>query len=109
MGVAYSLPISRVKLSVFVREYFKDEASRPTTTTIKNHIKAGLLSGKKIGGAWYVECTVWGEPLYYRDKKPANAVTPVPQPIATGNAKADAILKKWVNTHGSTTTAERTT
>lgn len=108
MGVAYSLPVSRIKLSVFVRDYFKDEESRPTTATIKNHIKAGLLSGKKIGGAWYVECTVWGEPLFYKDKKtlPSTSTT---QPTITGNSKADAILKKWVNTHGSTTTTERAT
>lgn len=85
-------PITRLRLSVFLKRYFPDAESRPCINTIKNHIRGNLLSGKKIGGAWYVECTPWGEPLRYSTESSNEAPIPTPK-ISTGNKRADEILK----------------
>lgn len=100
MGIARNAPVerfavNRMKLSAFAASYWPDETSRPCTVTLKNHIKVGMLSGKKIGGQWFVECTCWNEPLYYHNQK---IETEMPPPVfKTGNSKADSILNKWCN------------
>lgn len=86
--------ITRLRLSVFLERYFPDAESRPCINTIKNHIRANLLSGKKIGGAWYVECTAWGEPLYYTTEAANDGQPPIPT-ISTGDKRADEILKRF--------------
>lgn len=101
MGIAHAsldkqnrLPVNRMKLSAFAVSYWPDEDSRPCTVTLKNHIRDGLLSGRKIGGLWFVECTSWNEPLFYNEKKLEAVEAPIPA-VATGNAIADSILKRW--------------
>lgn len=81
-----------VKLSEFAKRYFRDPESRPTTVTLKNHIQKGLLSGRKIGGQWFVECTDWDQPIRYSSQ--ANQ-PPILAP-STGNALADKILAELV-------------
>ncbi len=85
-----TLAVTRFKLSVFSERYFPDPKSRPCPNTLKNHIRLNILSGRKIGGAWYVECTPWGEPLHYGESAKEESTTA----ISTGNKRADAILKK---------------
>lgn len=82
--------VTRIKLSIFNERYFPDPKSRPCANTLKNHIRQNILSGRKIGGAWYVECTAWGEPLHYGEAVKEESS----QIISTGNKRADAILKK---------------
>jgi hypothetical protein len=86
-----TIPNQRVKISVFIKQYYKDAHSRPCKRTIIRHIEIGLLSGEKIGGLWYVLCNDWGQPLYYGEP-------PTPEPITqTGNSRADAILKDYLS------------
>jgi hypothetical protein len=82
------LHTKQIKLTAFRDSYFADD-SKPCLATLKNHILAGQLSGKKLGGHWYVTVTGWGEPIYYGE--PANC--PAPAPTSTGNLIADRILK----------------
>lgn len=83
-----TLAVNRIKLSVFLERYFPDPESRPCPNTLKNHIRMNILSGRKIGGAWYVECTPWGEPLHYGEAANEESITV----ISTGNKRADVIL-----------------
>lgn len=86
-----SLKVSQLKVSVYLERTFPDADSRPCPKTVINHIRAGLLSGNKIGGLWYVACTEWGQPLFYHSARPANDA---PIKAATGNSLADRIIKQ---------------
>ncbi len=74
-----------IKLSEFRDSFFAGE-QKPTIQTLKNHIQKQWLSGKKIGGQWYVTVTGWGQPVKYSE--------PEPLAISTGNRLADKILKR---------------
>lgn len=83
----------RIKLSEF-RDLFFVGADKPCLATLKNHIQAGMLSGEKLGGHWYVTVTGWGQPLHYGDKPSTIASNNTLKiPATTGNAIADRILK----------------
>lgn len=80
------LNTKHIKLSEFRDSFFAGD-QKPTIQTLKNHIRNQWLSGKKIGGQYYVIVTGWGQPVNY--------AKPEPQPIvSTGNALADKILKR---------------
>ena len=89
---ATALQVSNTKVSVFLERQFPDVASRPCQRTIINHIQQGLLSGVKIGGLWFVQCTDWGQPLFWHSERPASNDAPIKP--ATGNSLADRIIKK---------------
>lgn len=82
----------RIKLSEF-RDLFFVGTDKPCLATLKNHIQAGMLSGEKLGGHWYVTVTGWGQPIYYGNKPSMTALTVPVIPATTGNAIADRILK----------------
>jgi hypothetical protein len=92
MGSPHSLAISNIKVAIFLERQFPDAASRPCHKTIINHIQQGLLSGGKIGGLWFVQCTEWGQPLHWHNARPASNDAPIK--AATGNTLADRIIKQ---------------
>ncbi|KXZ66756.1 MAG: hypothetical protein E7D55_02320 [Acinetobacter junii] len=80
--------IKHIKLSIFAKKYW-DEDSRPCRATLVSHIQRGWLSGIKIGTHWFVQCTSWGEPIFYSSDTPK---IDLHSPPITGNAIADRIL-----------------
>lgn len=82
--------VKRLKVSVFLKRYFTDPASRPHKNTLINHIRQGLLSGEQVGCVWYVLCNDWDQPIKY-SKEPEPATI---RKIETGNTIADNILAR---------------
>jgi len=80
--------IKHIKLSIFAKKYW-DEESRPCRATLVSHIERGWLSGIKIGTHWFVQCTSWGDPIFYDSDIPKVALQ---SPPITGNTIADRIL-----------------
>lgn len=88
---AQQLKTTNLKVSVFLDRYFPDDESRPCQRTIINHINQGMISGKKVGGLYFVTCTEWGDPLFWHSARPA---THQPVKANTGNQLADKIIKR---------------
>jgi len=47
-----------ITAQIWLERYF-EEGSRPADLTLQRWLRSGKISGKKVGGSWYVDEHAW--------------------------------------------------